>query len=198
MEARSRRLGLQHGNSVGRAVFLSKGQACRGVLPNEDLPDKKCRQLGCRHCWSRQDSAHGHSQTQILLFWTVFAVTLGANEARREGPAWCVSICQHRRPDGWQRSGPSEVDGWLVKRHRIERRCSNQLGRRWMQQPGFAERLLIAGWCVTAGADKSSCWRRSGRVPPRSAAVNKHADITNCLSPVTADLSPEMVKFSYC
>jgi len=29
MEARSRRLGLQHGNSVGRAVFLSKGQACR-------------------------------------------------------------------------------------------------------------------------------------------------------------------------
>ena len=50
MEARSRRLGLQHGNSVGRAVFLSKGQACRGVLPNEDLPDKKCRQLGCRRC----------------------------------------------------------------------------------------------------------------------------------------------------
>ena len=41
MEARSRRLGLQHGNSVGRAVFLSKGQACRGVLPNEDLPDQK-------------------------------------------------------------------------------------------------------------------------------------------------------------
>jgi len=31
--ARSRRLGLQHGNSVGRAVFLSKGQACRAVLP---------------------------------------------------------------------------------------------------------------------------------------------------------------------
>ena len=42
MEARSRRLGLQHGNSVGRAVFLSKGQACRGVLPNEELHDQKC------------------------------------------------------------------------------------------------------------------------------------------------------------
>jgi len=40
VEARSRRLGLQHGNSVGRAVFSSKGQACRGVLPNEDLPDQ--------------------------------------------------------------------------------------------------------------------------------------------------------------
>ena len=43
MEARSRRLGLQHGNSVDRAVFLSKGQACHGVLPNEDLPNQKCR-----------------------------------------------------------------------------------------------------------------------------------------------------------
>jgi len=29
MKARSRRRGLQHGNSVGRAVFSSKGQACR-------------------------------------------------------------------------------------------------------------------------------------------------------------------------
>jgi len=37
VEVRSRRLGLQRGNSVGRAVFLSKGQACCGVLPNEDL-----------------------------------------------------------------------------------------------------------------------------------------------------------------
>jgi len=50
MEARSRRLWLQLGNSVGRAVFLSKGQACRGVLPNEDLPNQKCRRLGCRRC----------------------------------------------------------------------------------------------------------------------------------------------------
>ena len=33
MEERFRRLGLQRGNSVGRAVFLSKGQACRGILP---------------------------------------------------------------------------------------------------------------------------------------------------------------------
>ena len=41
MEARSRPLGLQRGNSVGPTVFLSKGQACRGVLPNEDLPDQK-------------------------------------------------------------------------------------------------------------------------------------------------------------
>jgi len=38
MEACSRLLGLQHGNSVSRAVLLSKGEACRGVLPNEDLP----------------------------------------------------------------------------------------------------------------------------------------------------------------
>ena len=47
--ARSRRLGLQCGNSVGRAVFLSKREACRGVLPNEDLPDQKCPRLGCNH-----------------------------------------------------------------------------------------------------------------------------------------------------
>jgi len=40
MEARSRQLGLQDGNSVGRAVFLLKGQACHGVLPNEDLPTR--------------------------------------------------------------------------------------------------------------------------------------------------------------
>jgi len=39
MEARSGQLGLQHGNSVDRAVFLSNGQACRGILPKEDLPD---------------------------------------------------------------------------------------------------------------------------------------------------------------
>jgi len=46
VEARSRRLGLQRGNSVGRAVLLSKGQAaCRGVPPNEDFPDQKCRRL---------------------------------------------------------------------------------------------------------------------------------------------------------
>ena len=40
MEARSRRLGLQHGNSVSRAVFLSKGQACHGVLLNVDFPTR--------------------------------------------------------------------------------------------------------------------------------------------------------------
>jgi len=61
MEALSKPSGLQHGNSIGRAVFLSMGQACRGILPNEDLPHQKCRWLGCRHCWSWQDSAHGHS-----------------------------------------------------------------------------------------------------------------------------------------
>jgi len=43
MEALSKPLGLQHGNSIGRAVFLSMGQACRGILPNEDLPHQKCR-----------------------------------------------------------------------------------------------------------------------------------------------------------
>ena len=94
MEAHSRHLGLQCGNSVGRAVFLLKGQACHGILPNEDLPDQNCRQLRCRRCWSRQDSAHGHSQTQRLLFWTVFAVALGPNEACREEPVRCVRICQ--------------------------------------------------------------------------------------------------------
>jgi len=98
------------------------------------LPDQKCRRLGCRRCWSRQDSAHRHSQTQRLLSWTVFAVALGANEARREGPAWCVHICQHWQPDGRQRSGPSEVDGWLVKRDRTEHCCSNQLDWRWETQ----------------------------------------------------------------
>jgi len=41
MEERSRRFGLQHGNAIDRAVFLSKRQACRGVLPNEDLPNQK-------------------------------------------------------------------------------------------------------------------------------------------------------------
>jgi len=34
-------VGTAHGKSVGRAVFLSKGQACRGVLPSEDLPTRK-------------------------------------------------------------------------------------------------------------------------------------------------------------
>ena len=147
MEARSRWFGLQGGNYVGGAAFLSKGQACRGILPKEDLPDQKCRRLGCRRWWSMQDSTHRHSQMQRLLFWTVFTVALGANEARREGPAWCVRVCQHRRPDERQRLEPSEVDEWLVKRHRTERRCSSQLDWRWMQQPGFAERLLPGSDC---------------------------------------------------
>jgi len=109
-EACSGRLGLQHRNSIGRAVFLSKG----------------------------------------------------VNEACRKRLAWCVRIYQHRSPDRRQRSGPPEVNGWLVKRHHTERHCSNQLDWRWMQQPGFGEHLLvvIAGCCATARADKSSCeWR---------------------------------------
>jgi len=67
MEARSRRLGLQHGNSVGRAVFLSNGQACRGFLPNEDLPDQKCR-CGypkvekCEDMVTRFDRMHEHDR----------------------------------------------------------------------------------------------------------------------------------------
>jgi len=32
-----------HATWKRRAVFLSKGQACHGVLPNEDLPNQKCR-----------------------------------------------------------------------------------------------------------------------------------------------------------
>jgi len=50
LEARSRRLGLQHGNSVDQDVFLSKGQACHGVQPNEDVPGQRRQQLGCRRC----------------------------------------------------------------------------------------------------------------------------------------------------
>jgi len=94
MEAHSRWLGLQCGNSVSQGVFLSKGQACHGILPNEDLPDQKCRRLGCKRCWSRQNSAHGHSQMHRLLSWTVFAVALGANEVCRKELAWCVPIPQ--------------------------------------------------------------------------------------------------------
>jgi len=41
MEVHYKRLGLQRGNSISRAVFLSKGQACHGVLLNEDLPEQK-------------------------------------------------------------------------------------------------------------------------------------------------------------
>ena len=43
MEARSRRLGLQHGISVDQTVFLSKGQECHGVQPNEDVPGQRCQ-----------------------------------------------------------------------------------------------------------------------------------------------------------
>jgi len=46
VEARSIWLWLQRGNSVGRTVYFSKGQACHGILPNEDLPDQKCRETG--------------------------------------------------------------------------------------------------------------------------------------------------------
>jgi len=41
VEAHSRQLGLQRGNSVDQAVFLSKGQACHGVQPNEDVPGQR-------------------------------------------------------------------------------------------------------------------------------------------------------------
>jgi len=46
MEVRSRRLRLQHGNSVDQAVFLSNGQACHGVQPNEDVPGRRRQGLG--------------------------------------------------------------------------------------------------------------------------------------------------------
>jgi len=52
-------------NSVGRAVFLSKGQACRGVLLNEDLPATGLQTL---LKYGRQNCAHGHSQTQRCYF----------------------------------------------------------------------------------------------------------------------------------
>jgi len=183
MEARSRRLGLQHGNSVDRAVFLSKGQTCRGVLPNEDLPDQKCLRLVCRRCWSKQDSAHStvkridcYFEQYSLWHWEpmkrheglAWCVRIWSRQdsahstvkridcyfeqyslwhwepmKRHEGPAWCVRICQHRQPDERQRLGPSEVDGWLLKRHRIERRCSNQLDWRWTQHSGISEHLLV-------------------------------------------------------
>jgi len=45
VEARSRRLGLQHENSVDQAVDLSKGQACHGVQPNKDVPDHFCNSI---------------------------------------------------------------------------------------------------------------------------------------------------------
>jgi len=48
VEARSRQLGLQHGNSVDQTVFLSKGRACHGVQPNEDVPGQRRQRLGCR------------------------------------------------------------------------------------------------------------------------------------------------------
>ena len=57
MEARSRWLRLQHGNSVGRAVFSSKGQACRGFCRTKICPTRNAgRRMGCRRCWTRQDS----------------------------------------------------------------------------------------------------------------------------------------------
>ena len=70
VEARSRWLGLRYGNSVGRAVFLSKGQACRGVLPNEDLPDQTCRRPGCHWngtTWHARHDIAGHCGNKIRL-----------------------------------------------------------------------------------------------------------------------------------
>jgi len=108
------------------------------------LPDQKCLRLVCRRCWSRQDSAHS-TVKRIDCYFEQYSLwhCMAADEARHEGLAWCVRICQHRRPDERQRLGPSEVDGWLLKRHRIERRCSNQLDWRWTQHSGISEHLLV-------------------------------------------------------
>ena len=40
VEARSRQLGLQHGNSVDQAVLLSKVQACHGVQYSNRASDR--------------------------------------------------------------------------------------------------------------------------------------------------------------
>ena len=99
VEARSRRLlGLQRGNSIGRTVFLLKRQSCRGVLPNVDLPDQKCRRLGCRRCWSRQDSAHGRILLVVYYgsaaFWLT---TTTADEVSLPGRMFCLSVCVTNR-----------------------------------------------------------------------------------------------------
>jgi len=64
-----RRFGESAFQTVGAATWKLYWPSC--VLPNKDLLDQKCRQLGCRRCWSMQDSAYGHSQTQKLLPWTL-------------------------------------------------------------------------------------------------------------------------------
>jgi len=60
MEPQSRWLGLQHGNSVGRAVFLSKGQARCGVCRT-----KICLTINAGD-WDADVEVD--SQTQRLLF----------------------------------------------------------------------------------------------------------------------------------
>jgi len=68
MEARSRRLGLQRGNSVGRAVFLSKSRVVAfyrtKICPTRNAGDWDADVVEV----GRQDSAHEHSQTQRLPF----------------------------------------------------------------------------------------------------------------------------------
>jgi len=44
-------------------------------------------------------AAHGHSQTQRLLSWTVFAVALGANKARREEYEYIRDVVVSANPD---------------------------------------------------------------------------------------------------
>jgi len=64
-------------------------------------------------------------------------VALGANEACCKEPTWCVHICQHQRRNWQQRSGPSEIDGWLVKRRRTDDMILNDSSTQYRIRNGY-------------------------------------------------------------
>ena len=143
------------------SCVLVEWMSCHGILPNEDVPDQKCRRLGCRRCWSRQDGAHGHNQTQRLLFW-VELYSLWHSEPMKhvaKGQRDMVVSANTNDQTGSrvQNHLKSTDDLW---RDTVQNAVAviNSTGDECSSQ-GLL--VVIARCCVTARADKSSCGRRT-------------------------------------
>jgi len=124
MEARSRRLGLQHGNSIDQAVFLSEDKHVMAfsrtkMCPARDASDWDADVVKVGRTVLTDTVKRNGCYFKLYSLWHW--------EPMKHVAKRCVRICQHQRPNRQQRSEPSEVDGRLVKRRRTERRCSNQL-----------------------------------------------------------------------
>jgi len=153
VEVLSRRLGLQHGNSVGRAVFLLKGQACRGVVPNEDLPDQKCQRLhmasvhlSCWNVWIEQPLLTSTIHTQCLCLFGTSCEWVIVVMSRTAFP-----LGDWKRPAG---------HAWITWMKTVVEDLKSYNLWHWLKQSTWLRTSRSGGcWLLVNMAEKQPVWR---------------------------------------